>query len=136
MAMFDNYPSPEGYIPDNTTETLPEPEPIPDTLPRNEYNVEGDWIGYSWRQGDTLTIEYEVDEYIADEMVGKTVQVDILDHQRKLVDSMTLNGAKTLSIVITNEISEKMIRGNYYFTFKIYNDDTTYISKEFLVVVK
>lgn len=136
MGMFDNYPSPEGYIPDNTTETLPEPEPQVDTLPRYEYNIEGDFVGYSWRQGDTLTIEYRVDDYIVDEMDGKTVQVDILDHQRNLVDSLTLNGARILSIVITNEISEKMIRGNYYFTFKIYTDDTTYISKEFMAIVK
>ena len=136
MGMFDNYPSPPCYVPNNTTQVLPTPETPPDTLPREEYNIEGELIGYSWREGDTLTITYNVDDYIAEEMTGKTVDVDILDHNRKLVHTITLNGAPTLTIVINNEIAQKLIRGNYYFTFRIYNTNTTYISKEFLAVVK
>ena len=135
MAMFDDYPSPDGYVPDNTTEVLPEPPKEPETLPRILYNVEGDFIGYAWEHGDTLTIHHEIDEYIRQKAVGATIKVAILDHNRLEVDSFNIAGNDIINIDIGQELSNKMIDGNYYIDLTVIGDDFTYGCKEIPIIV-
>lgn len=135
MAMFDDYPSPDGYVPDNTTEVLPEPPKEPETLPRILYNVEGDFIGYAWEHGDTLTIHHEIDEYIRQRAVGATVKVVILDHNRLEIDSFNVVGNDIINIDIGQELSNKMIDGNYYIDLTVIGDDFTYGCKEISIIV-
>ena len=78
MSMFTNYDKiPENYIPDNIVMRMP-PEIVcfSNKQPQKEYNFKGDFIGYSWEQGDTLTMKISVD---------KTIKVEedalILDEQ-------------------------------------------------------
>lgn len=136
MSMFDNYPSPEGYVPDNTTKKLPEEVIVPYSIPMEERNIEGVLIGYSWREGDTLVMPYEVDDYIKEGIEEKTILISILDHNRKVVHDEEVSGSATVNIEINNDIASKLIRGNYYFTFKVFDDTSTYISSEFMVIVK
>ena len=136
MSMFDNYPSPEGYIPNNIVKRLPEQEEPADELPRKEYNIEGKFIGYSWRHGDTLGIPYTLDEYIREGIEGKNIEVSILDHNRCTVHTAVMNGAASFNIPITDELSQKMLRGNYYLTVVAYDDTSYYVSTEYNIIVK
>lgn len=136
MSMFDNYPSPEGYIPDNRIRVLPLEECPPYELPNREYNIKGEFIGYSWRQGDTLLFHYSVDDYIKDRIDEMNIRVRILEHNRCEIYSTELNGNSEFDFPITKELSDKMIRGNYYFVVEIYNDNDFYTSSELLIIVK
>lgn len=134
--MFDNYPAPQGYVPDNITRVLPVAETEEDSLPRKEYDIEGNFVAYSWRYGDTLILEYHVDDYIADECVGATMEFNFLDHYRESVVALTANGSDTVNINITDEISAKLIPGNYFLTCVITKDNLVYASSEYTLLVK
>lgn len=136
MGMFDNYPSPPDYIPNNMIKVLPTPEAPPDTLPRPEYNIVGKLIGYSWRYRDTVEITYKVDEYIKESANTMLAEVSILSHNREKLHTFDLIGDEEISFVIDKELSEKLIRGNYYITFKLYDDTQVYISTEMFVIIK
>lgn len=136
MGMFDNYPSPPDYIPNNMIRVLPTPEAPPDTLPKREYNIVGKLIGYSWRYKDTVEITYQVDKYIKESASNMLVEVDILDHNRYVMYTYDLVGDDEITITIDKEVSEKLIRGNYYITFKLYDDTQVYISTEMFVIIK
>ena len=140
MAMFDNYPSPSDYIPNNSVEVLVGPDIPPETLPRTEYNVEGDIIGISWKYGDTPIVQYKVDDYILDKIDGSVIKIDILDHNRISVYSTSVVGEETINFPVGEELSATMIKGNYYFTVAVvyYENETknTYVSRELLIVVK
>ena len=66
MSMFTNYDAiPDNYIPNNIECQLP-PTFISfsEKEPKKEYNIKGDFIGYSWEFGDTLTLNISVNKHI------------------------------------------------------------------------
>ena len=136
MGMFDNYPSPPDYVPNNMIEVLPCPPKPPETLPRPVFNLVHKLIGYSWRHGDTVDITYHVDEYIEKSAELLSVDIEILDHNRKSIYQATTNGDSTVTFHIDKDLSAQMIRGNYYITFKLYDETTVYISTEMFIIVK
>lgn len=68
MSMFLNYHNiADNYIPNNTIRSFPvgksytKLSPIKASKPYEEYNINGDLIGYFWRQGETLNLEFNID---------------------------------------------------------------------------
>lgn len=66
MTMFDNYNNlNSSYHPNNMAEYLPDTYiEYTDKLPRKEFNLCGEFIGYSWNYGDTLTLEIPINPTI------------------------------------------------------------------------
>lgn len=134
--MFDNYPSPEGYIPNNLKMTLPQRPICDDELPRAIYNAVGKFIGYSWRFGDTLEFEYKIDDYIKDNLDGKNIRISIVNFKRCEVFTTEMNASETISFPITMQLAEKLIRGIYYISFTVYDDESSYSNKEYLIDIE
>lgn len=67
MSMFDNYANlNSNSIPYNITVILPAQRvEYSDEIPRKEYNVWGDFIGYSWNYGDTFNLQFHIEPVIS-----------------------------------------------------------------------
>lgn len=72
MGMFKNYHNiADNYVPNNlihsfiTTETDTKLDPVSASAPFEERNTKGELVGYSWRQGETLNLEFNIDGEIA-----------------------------------------------------------------------
>lgn len=72
MGMFKNYHNiADNYVPNNlicsfiTTEKENKLTPVDASAPFEEYDTKGNLIGYSWRQGETLNLEFNIDGEIA-----------------------------------------------------------------------
>ena len=67
MGMFTNYETlQDEYIPSNTKPDCPKPpnpklEPLIPKKPYEEFNEEGQLIGYWWNYGDIVTLEFDID---------------------------------------------------------------------------
>lgn len=206
MSMFTNYDKiPENYIPDNIVMRMP-PEIVcfSNKQPQKEYNFKGDFIGYSWEQGDTLTMKISVDKTIKVEedalildeqgvapsstlgrigrkayntvdikswlctaingdkyvwkedkcftypkcgekeitlitnpdVIGKIVRFCIYDFRRNTIYTEDIDGARTFDVNIDAELSDKLIRGIYFFNYTILGDKTADASRELAIIVK
>lgn len=67
MGMFVNYQTLENYTPDNMKCSFPKGKsytklaPVQASKPYEEYDVKGNLIGYFWRYGDTLNLEFNIE---------------------------------------------------------------------------
>lgn len=68
MSMFLNYHNiADNYKPNNTVCSFPvgksytKLDPVKASKPYEEYNTKGELIGYFWRQGETLNLEFNID---------------------------------------------------------------------------
>lgn len=68
MGMFLNYKDiAKNYVPNNLVCSFPvgksytKLDPIQASKPYEEYNINGDLIGYFWRYGETLNLEFNID---------------------------------------------------------------------------
>ena len=66
--MFTNYQNiPDNYVPDNMSHICSIPksytklDPVSASKPYEEYNARGELVGYSWRYGETLNLEFNID---------------------------------------------------------------------------
>lgn len=65
MSIFDNYNNiPESYIPNNMT-SMQSTRSIY-KLPYEEYNVKNELIGYSWRYGDSVALNFCIEGDVID----------------------------------------------------------------------
>lgn len=72
MGMFKNYHNiADNYVPNNlinsfiTSTVDTKLDPVAASAPFEEYGRKGNLIGYSWRQGETLNLEFNIDGEIA-----------------------------------------------------------------------
>lgn len=68
MGMFFNYKNiTENYVPNNIISSFPvgksytKLDPIKASKPYEEYDVKGNLIGYFWRYGESLNLEFNID---------------------------------------------------------------------------
>lgn len=68
MGMFLNYQNlADNYIPNNLTNAFPcystpsKLDPVVASKPFEEYNAKGELVGYFWRQGETLNLEFNIE---------------------------------------------------------------------------
>lgn len=82
MGMFLNYQNlADNYIPNNLINAFPRRmsdsklDPLDASKPFEEYNTKGELIGYFWRYGETLNLEFNIDGEITlenDALIFKT----------------------------------------------------------------
>ena len=66
--MFENYENLSNtYVPNNQRKVFEEQEIFDQSTPKKEYDINGNFIGYSFSYGDTLQIPYSI---------NKTIQVE------------------------------------------------------------
>ena len=67
MGMFLNYQNIANSYPNNLVNAFPSCDicsklnPLEASKPYEEYNIKGDLIGYFWRYGETLNLEFDID---------------------------------------------------------------------------
>lgn len=81
---------------------------------------------YIWREDEEFTyptsatrsVYIQADDYLKD----KTVEVTIYNFRMEPICTKTFVGASTVRFVIDKELSEKLVRGIYYCSAKVFND--------------
>ena len=67
MTMFTNYQDNRNYIPNNLLcscsvgKSYTKLDPLKASKPYEEYNAKGELVGYSWYQGETINLEFNID---------------------------------------------------------------------------
>lgn len=139
--MFLNYQNiADNYVPNNLinafpSKTLPTKlDPCTAGKPYEEYNVKGELIGYFWRQGETLNLEFGIDGEITiepDAIVYKTYG------QCPTTRTMGKINQRAYNIVELRSWTCSAINGREYiwqedaeFTYPLNSDRSVYLSAE------
>ena len=143
MSMFDTYKElPEGYIPNNIKPTdnlscaypTNKLEPCRPTKPYEEYNTEGQLIGYYWYYGDEVNLEFNIsgeltlltDEYfiqLNELLSSKKAVIRLLDFRNNIIVEKVLDASTNVVFQVDKELSKQLVRGVYYCTLTIVGDD-------------
>lgn len=138
MGMFDSYDNiKDHYIPSNKptppTQNDSIYHPLKPNKPFEKYNAEGELIGYYWYYGDTVNLEFTIEGEVVNEdsskyidaaefMKDKQVTVQICNFRREPIITKTYAGDAIITFAIDEEISKKLVRGNYYCTVTVFNN--------------
>ena len=141
MSMFDTYKElPEGYVPNNIKPTdnlscaYPKLEPCRPTKPYEEYNAEGQLIGYYWYYGDEINLEFNIDGEVTsledntyielDEFLSsKKAVLRLLDFRNDIIVERVMEASTKVIFQVDKELSKQLVRGVYYCTLTIVGDD-------------
>lgn len=198
MGMFLNYQNiANNYMPNNLTCSFPvgksytKLDPIQASKPYEEYNTKGELIGYFWRYGETLNLEFNIDGEItieddaiiltasgevpskttgkvmqraynvvdlrswtcmivdadgnsdwkedddftysetgksvylsaADFLKDKKVDISLYNFRHEPIHTEVFDGTTKVIFNITPELSKKLIRGIYYCSLTVFNDE-------------
>ena len=201
MGMFLNYQNIANSYPNNLVNAFPSCDicsklnPLEASKPYEEYNIKGDLIGYFWRYGETLNLEFNIDgeltiesdailfkksgqvptvrtmakigqrayniidlkswtctaieagNYIweadteftypvgADRKVyipaesylkDKHVEVTLYNFRMEPICKKLYDAAPTIIFGIDKELSKKLVRGIYYCSVTVFNDEVAY----------
>lgn len=142
-SMFDSYENiPQNYKPNNIKPNdklscaypTNKIEPYKPILPYEEYNAEGDLIGYYWYYGDELNLEFNLEgevtlidsnTYISAEdfVKDKKIIIRLLDFRNNIIAEKVFDASTTIIFPIDKELSKKMVKGVYYCDVTLYNDE-------------
>lgn len=138
--MFDNYenistqytPSNLDNCPKKPNKCNPMLKPLQPVKPYEEYNAEGQLIGYWWVYGDTINLEFDLSGYVTiddddtyveirDFIKDKEIYVQLYNFRHEQIASMNFNGSDYQEV--TYSVAKKVNRftqGIYY----VLEDDT------------
>lgn len=129
MGMFVNYQTLDNYTPNNLVCSFPVGKsytklaPVQASKPYEEYNAKGELIGYFWRYGDTLNLEFNIDGEITLES-DAIVYVDCNDGPTITTEGFLCQRAYNLTD-FRSWTCTKIIEGNY-----IWEEDSEFIYDE------
>lgn len=159
-SMFDTYENiPQNYVPNNIKPNDPlackcppnKLEPIKPILPYEEYNVEGELIGYYWYYGDQVNLEFNIDGEVTlvdeetyipaeDFLKDKKITITILDFRNNIVVDRVFDASTKVIFMVDKELSKKMVRGVYNCTVTVWDDDgftkTIFANEDATFIVK
>lgn len=160
MGMFDSYQNiPQNYVPnnirpnDNLAQAYPttQIEPIKPILPYEEYNAQGELVGYYWHYGDQLNLIFDIEGEVsllddgtyvpANEFLqGKKATITILDFRNMMVVERILDASDKIIFEIDKETSKKLVRGTYHCTLTIWDNQdfnkTIFANQDATLIVK
>lgn len=160
IDMFTNYQNlSENYIPNNLSKNKTKPRsytklnPCEITKPYELYNAKNELEGYYWYYGNTINLEFDIDgevldingngtgEFVSakDYLVDKIATLNIYNFRMNIIYSKTISAAETIHISIDKELSEKMVKGIYYCSLEISNNnshETIFNAKDCKFLVK
>lgn len=144
MGMFSNYEDlADNYVPNNLRPNPPKCdyksncnlEPCKPNKPYEEYNAEGQLIGYFWYYGNSVNLEFNIngevtyegsEDYITakDFLSDKLATIKLYNFRReeiveKVYDLSTLPDPTSVTFVIDEGLSKKLVKGVYYITLTI-----------------
>lgn len=137
--MFENY----DYIPGThiVCDTSPA-QSITDNrvkLPLAYYNVKDEFIGYSWRYGDSIVLEFNTEgevqyndigawEDAETYLQGKRICLDIFDFRHELVYEDFVDASTCVKFYLDPNSCKRLIKGTYTFKVTLIDDEdnTTY----------
>ena len=132
MNMFTNYDLvPDSYVPCNIQKDTLSYQPI--HKPFEQYNINGDFIGYGWSFGDSIVLEFYTcgDVYYEDQDVtenaetylkDKTFRLELYDFRYEVVFSYDISAATVVKILIDAESSERLVKGVYHLKFTLIDE--------------
>ena len=144
MGMFSGYENlDDQYIPNNlrpcpivppTCEPCPSLKPCKPNLPYEEYNMQGELVGYWWYQGDTVNLEFNISgevvvegsqTYITAEdfLQDKQITVKLYNFRREIIAQQTYPGNTTITFSIDDKLAKELVQGVYYTTLEVWSWD-------------
>ena len=122
--MFDNYKNiPDSYVPCNTyNKKLINEKKY--RQPFEEYDNQENFIGYGWRYGDSVVLEFTTEGEVTQEdfgiyetadayMSGKIVTLTIYDFRYETVFTDKLEASTCVKFCIDEHTSERLVKGVY-----------------------
>lgn len=139
MGMFLNYHSiADNYVPNNLINAFPNKlnisklDPVEASKPFEEYNAKGELIGYFWRYGETLNLEFNIDGEIT---VESNAILSKTRGQEPTVNTLGKIGQRFYNIIDLRSWTCISITNKSYiweedeeFTYPLNSDRSVYIS--------
>jgi len=139
MSMFLNYHDiADNYTPNNLIKAFPQKlndcklDPVDASKPYEDYNVKGELIGYFWRYGETLNLEFNIDGEV-------TVESDAILYkasgQKPTTSTKGRVGQKLYNIIdliswtcVSNIRREYVWQQDAEFTYPLNGDKSVYVT--------
>lgn len=143
MSMFTNYENtPSSYIPNNTCKKNPYIGNYPPKKPYVVYNAEGDPVGYEWKYGDTIVLNFKIsglvhynaenqeqsfDENIATYMSDESEHIvfRIFNFRYEMIyEAFPVfhcndDGTVSVAVFIYDTLSDILVKGRYFISLGI-----------------
>ena len=143
MGMFTSYDNlPENYIPNNSTPTESNDSYITtgERAPRKIYNVKGNFVAYSWMQGETFDIKFSIANDIENDelsnMEDKTLELVVYDFRWEPVHTFIAPSAIEITCSVDKDITDKLKSGIYYGILNVTGIDTKRFIRKVMFVVE
>ena len=102
------------------------------SIPYEDYDVDGNLIGYYWHYGDTVELNFIIDGEItldngyitaADFLKEKNAKIAIYSFRYETIFETVVDASTRIKLIIDEETSNKLLRGIYYITLTIFKDN-------------
>ena len=135
-TMFQNYQSLDNYTPQNNIP--PKLGDIDAKIPMGDYNAHGELVGYNWKCGDSIVLEWEITgsvEYTdelagpvilspAEYLDGKTIVIRLYNFRQEVIYEDSTDAGETVKFFIDENISKEILPGIYYISLSIVDEDS------------
>lgn len=140
MGMFLNYQNiADNYMPNNLINAFPHKmnssklDPLDASKPFEEYNTKGELTGYSWRQGETLNLEFNIDGEITLEanaiLFKATGQTPVTNTVAKVGQrAYNIIDLRSWTCVAITSNGDRTWQEDAEFTYPLNSDRSVYIS--------
>lgn len=120
--MFDNYKNiPKDYIPNNSAPVKHYTNNC--KRPLEEYDLEGNFIGFSWRYMDSIVLEFVTDGYVLYDdglaedaeiyMQGKELEISFYNFRYESIYSETIAASNKVKYYVGDKLKELLLPNTY-----------------------
>ncbi len=138
--MFDNYKN-ANYCPNNEKDYPLVNDNEIYRKPIEEYDSEGNLIGYSWTYEDSIVLEFNTDGYVINEnglqftaqqyLVGKKLRLNIYDFRHNIVFTETKDAYTLVRYLIDTEVSKLLVPDVYTCSLTLLDDTNKVVTTLF-----
>ena len=102
------------------------------SIPYEDYDVDGNLIGYYWHYGDTVELHFLIDgevtlenEYVTAEdfLSGKNAKIVIYNFRYEPLFETVVDASTDIKMIVDEETSNKLLRGVYYIILTVFKDN-------------
>lgn len=131
--MFINYNNiPGEYIPNNMYPPKPLPY-MPQQRPLEEYNIKGEFIGFSWHYNDHIVLQFVTDGFVTydndtyedaeDYLTGKVFEIILYNFRYEAISKIQTEASSDISINIESDLAVKLVPGLYYMSVTLVDEE-------------
>ena len=128
---YDNLPP--NYVPNNTSLYNINRVTPAYVRPKEEYNAEGKFTGFSWRCGDSVIIElctrgevqYDDTTYVeaSDYLKGKKFEITLYNFRYESIYSEIVEASADYKFYIESDLSNKLVPSLYYIMVTLIDEE-------------